>query len=79
MTAVIDPSKKAFILQMSFLKTKILIYPVWETQITLILVEEVTVLAEYLEYANIFSKKSAVELPQRTDIDKHLIKLKPDK
>lgn len=64
---------------MSYLKTKILIYPVWETQIALILVEKDTVPAEYLEYANIFSEKSVVKLPERTDINKYLIKLKPDK
>lgn len=44
------------------LSLKISIYPAWKTQIVLLITEQVIILAKYLGYANVFSKKSVVEL-----------------
>lgn len=43
------------------------------------LVEKITISAKYLDYANVFSKKSVVELFEQININKHLIDLEPDK
>lgn len=37
------------------------------------------ILAEYLDYANVLSKKSAVELYEHSDINEHAINLESDK
>lgn len=50
-----------------------LIYPICEAQIALLIIEKVTILTEYLDFSEVFSKKSAVELFKRFDINKHLI------
>lgn len=39
----------------------------------------VTVLAKYSDFANVFSKKSAAVLPERTDLNEHTIKLQEGK
>ena len=44
-------------------------------QITLIIIEKVIVSAKYSNFANLFSKKSAEMLLERTSINKHAIKL----
>ena len=41
----------------------------------MLLAEEIIVLAEYIDFANVFLKKSAVVLPEGTGINKHIIKL----
>ena len=37
------------------------------------------VLFEYLDFADIFSEKKALVLPEQTDLNKHAIKLEGDK
>ncbi len=41
--------------------------------------EEVTVPAEYSDFADVFSKKSAAVLPERTDLNEHAIELREGK
>lgn len=41
--------------------------------------EKVTVPAEYSDFADVFSKKSAAVLPERTDLNKHAIELREGK
>lgn len=69
--------QKAFVIHVIFLglEAKILILPACETQIVLLWVEKVTIPAEYLDYSEVFSKKSAAELPKRSDLNKYLINL----
>lgn len=38
--------------------------------------EKVTIPKKYLDFVNVFSEKSAVELPEYTDINNHIIDLK---
>lgn len=51
------------------------IYPIWKTQIALLLAKNMAIPTEYLDYIDVFSKKLAVELLERFDINKHLIDL----
>ena len=55
------------------------IHPAWEAQIALLIAKKVTVPAEYSDFANIFLKKSAEVLPERTKINEHAIKLEDEK
>ena len=50
-----------------------------KAQITLLLAKKVTVLAKYLDFANIFSKESANILSEQTGINKHAIELEEGK
>lgn len=64
---------------MPYLETKILVYLACEAQITLLVVEKITILAKYLEFLNILSKKLDAKLLKRFDIKKYLIDQKPKK
>ena len=56
-----------------------LIYLAREAQIALLIAKEVIVPAKYSDFADIFSNELAKMLPERTGINKHVIKLKGDK
>ena len=56
-----------------------IIHPARKAKIALLLPKKITVLAEYLDFADIFSKESAKVLPERTGINKHAIELEEDK
>ena len=51
------------------------IHLAWQAQIALLLIEKVTVLEKYLDFADVFSKKSDKVLPEYIEINKYLIKL----
>ena len=72
---------EAFVVHVSSLSlgSKMTIHLAWKAQIALLLAREVTVLAEYLDFANIFSKESTKVLPKRTDINEHAIELEEGK
>ena len=57
----------------------ITIYPAKKAQITLQLAENVTVLAEYSDFADIFLEKSANILSEQTGVNEHTIKLEKGK
>ena len=61
------------------LELKMTIQPAQEAQIASLLAKEVTVPAEYSDFADVFSKESAKVLPEHTGINKHAIKLKDGK
>lgn len=69
--AVLDPSKKAFILYIAYLglDLKISIHLAWKAQIALLVAKKVTVLAKYMDYADVFSKESAEELSKQWKIN----------
>ena len=52
------------------------IYPAREAQLALLLAEKVTVPNEYLDFADVFSKKSANVLTERTGANEYAIELK---
>lgn len=79
MVVTLETSKKTFIIYMAYLSLKILIHPAYEAQITLLVAKKVTILTKYLDYSNIFSKKSTAKLLEHFDINKHLMDLKPSK
>lgn len=45
----------------------------------MLLVEKVTILDEYSDFANVFLKESVAELPKPSNINKHIINLELDK
>ena len=79
--AVLNENIEAFVIYVSFLSlgSKMTIYPAQKAQIVLLLAKEVIVLVKYSDYANVFSKKSAKVLPERTGINEYAIKLEEDK
>ena len=73
----LDENIKAFVVYVSSLSlgSKMTIHPAWEAQIASLLAKKVTVPVEYSDFADVFSKKSAEVLPERTGINKHAIEL----
>lgn len=53
----LNKNVEAFVVYIAFLLSKILIYPTWTAQIALLLAKKVTILTEYLDFTNVFSKK----------------------
>ena len=80
---VLNKNINFFIVYITFfsLKTKITIYLAQKIQITLLNIELVpkNILIKYLQFANIFSKMSAIELLKHLGINKHTINLKKSK
>ena len=72
-----DENVEAFVVYVALLSrgSKMSINPAREDQITSLLTEEVIILVKYLDYTDVFSKNSAAELPERTDLNKHAIDL----
>ena len=58
---------------------RITIYPARKAQLALLLAKEVTVPTKYSDFADVFLKKSANVLPERTWANEHAIELKEDK
>lgn len=71
--------KNIFVIHIANLDFKILIYPAREAQIASLLAEKVIILKEYLDFLDIFFNKSVIILSKRLNINKHTIKLEPDK
>ena len=78
---MLDENIEAFVIYVNFLslRSKMTIYPAWETQILLLLAKKVTVLAQYSNSADVFSKKLAKVLAKCTGISMYAIKQKDDK
>lgn len=55
------------------------IYQAYKAQIVLLVAKNVIIPAKYLDYLNILSKKSAIELPNHFKINKYLIDVESDK
>lgn len=75
---MLDKKIKAFIVYMIFLRFKMSIHLTWKAKIVLLLVEKITILAKYLDFLNIFSEISAMELFEWLNINKHTINLELD-
>lgn len=55
------------------------IYLAWEAQIGLLLTKEINISKKYIDFLDIFSKKSVTIILKYLDINKHIINLKTDK
>ena len=77
----LDPNKEVFVVYVAIITLEMAIHPAHQTQIALLKAEEVlvTIPEEYSEYADIFSEKLAVVLPEYTEINIHVIDLEKGK
>lgn len=78
-TTAFYKDKNIFEVYLGYLRAKMLIYLVWKTKNSLFFAKKVIVLKIYLNFADIFSKKLAVKLFKRFDMNKYAIDLKPNK
>ena len=81
-TAALDENEEAFVVHIAALtSTMTTIYPARKAQIASLNLEEVpdTVPAAYSDYADVYSKDSAAELPEHTGINNHAIDLEEGK
>ena len=62
--ALLDENIKVFIVHIALFTLKITIYQTLKAQIILFIVKNVTVLAEYAHFANVFLKKLAKMFPK---------------
>ena len=76
---MLDENIEAFVIHVASLTSKMSIHLAWEAQIALLIAEEVTVPAEYSDFADVFSKESVEILPEDTGINEHAIKLEDEK
>ena len=76
---VLDENVEAFVVYIASLTSKITIHLGWKAQIALLLAKKVPVLAEYADFVNVFLKKSAKVLSERTGINEHVIELEEGK
>lgn len=78
-TTALGKNNEVYVVHMASLTvgTKMTIYPSWTAQIALLIADEapVTVLAEYSNFADMFSPESTAELPKYTEINDHPIEL----
>ena len=76
-----DSEQKAFGVHVATLFNPIEVHPDWEIQIAAWIADKafVTIPAEYSDFENVFSKKSAAILPEHTENNTHAIDLKKGK
>ena len=72
---MLDKNVEVFVIYSASLISKMTMHLAQKAQIALLLAKNVTVLAEYTDFANIFSEKSATVLPEWIGINKHAIEL----
>lgn len=75
----LDKKAEIFIVYITCLTSKILIYLTQKAQIAWLIAKDVIVLTEYLDFLDIFLEKLVVELSKRSDINEYTINLKLDK
>ena len=63
----------------TYLMAKMAIHPAQKAQMASLLAEEVNVLKKYIDFSDVFSKKSAAVLLERSDINEHAIDLESGK
>ena len=65
---------QVFVVYKASLILKMTIYLIWETQIVLLNLKKVIILAKYLDFTDLFLKKLAKVVPKQIDINKYAIK-----
>lgn len=71
--------KKAFIVYVAYLESKISIYSACEAPITLFLAKKITVCKKYADCLDVFSKKSVAVLFNWLNINEHAINFELDR
>ena len=74
-----DENVEPFVVNVSSLGLRMRIHPAREAQLTSLLTKKVTVPVKYLDFADVFSEKSANVLPERTGANEHAIELEEGK
>ena len=74
-----DENVEAVVMHVSSLGLRMTINQTREAQLALLLAKEVIIPTKYLDFANVFSKKSANVLPERTGANEHAIELEEGK
>ena len=77
--AALDENIKAFVVHVSSLRLRMTIHLARKAQLALLLIEKVTVLAKYSDFADVFLEKSANILSEQTGVNKYGIKLEKGK
>ena len=77
--APIDENVKAIVVHVNSLGLRMSIHPARKAQFALLLTEKVTMPTKYLDFADVFSKKSANILLDWTGANEHAIKLEEGK
>ena len=67
--AALGKNIEAFVMHVSFLRLRMTMYPAREAQMALLLTVKVIILAKYLDFADVFSEKSANILPEQTGVN----------
>ena len=71
----LDENIKAFVVHVASLTLKMTIHLAKEAQLALLLAKKVTVLAEYVDFVDVFLKELAEVQPEQTEINEYAIKL----
>ena len=66
-------------MHVSALGPKITIFPAKKAQIALLLAKKITILAKYLDFADMFLEELANVVSQQTRLNKHAVKLEKGK
>ena len=77
--AALDPEHETFVVYVASLNLVPGIYPDREAQIAFLLIEEVKIPDEYLDFTDVFSEEKALVLPERTELNEHAIDLEDGK
>ena len=72
--AALDKHVEAFVIHVTFLLT-MAIHPAKKAQIALLIVEEMKIPTNYLDFSDVFSKKKASILLEITELNQHAIEL----
>ena len=76
---VLNKNSETFVVYIAFLNLVLGIHPDKKTQIASLLTEEIKIPDEYSDFANIFTKKKALVLPKRTELNEYVINLENNK
>ena len=77
--AALDKKSETFVIHMAALNLTPGIHPDKAAQIASLLAEEVKILDKYSDFADVFSKKKALVLPERTELNEHAIDMEDGK
>ena len=75
----LNKEDKTFVVHIVALSVDSNVHTSWQAWISLLNVEQVTIPSKYPDYTNVFLSDSALELPEHTGINNHLIDLTDDK
>ena len=79
--ATLDDNIEVCVLYISFLslRSRMTIHLIKKAQIILLLAKKITILAKYLDFADVFLKESSNVLPEQTGANKYAIQLEQGK